>query len=257
MSTPNSPNAATRFSNRVENYVKFRPSYPEAVVTVLTRECGLQPDFIVADAGSGTGISAEIFLKHGCTVCGVEPNKEMREAAERLLAAYPNFKSIDANAEQTSLPSESADLVVAAQAFHWFDAAMAQKEFHRILKPNGYVVLMWNDRNITATPFLAAYDRFLHDCGTDYAAVNHKNIDDEKLKSFFAAGYKTIALENVQTFGYDGLKGRVLSSSYMPGSESHPKYAEMISALEHLFAAHTENGTVTLHYDTKLYIGKI
>ena len=110
-----------RFSNRVDAYVKYRPAYPQELITFLKQEGMLHSETIIADIGSGTGISSELFLKEGNTVIGVEPNQEMRETAEKLLTKYDNFKSINATAEHTTLKDKSVDLVIVAQAFHWFD----------------------------------------------------------------------------------------------------------------------------------------
>src|SRR5438876_6048912 len=138
------PDPTQRFSNRVENYVRYRPGYPKEVLTLLKAECGLKADSIIADIGSGTGILAELFLASGNRVFGVEPNREMREAGERLLQAYPRFTSIAGTAEATTLPNQSVDFITAGQAFHWFDRAQCLREFERILRPGGWVVLVWN-----------------------------------------------------------------------------------------------------------------
>ena len=144
----------TRFSDRVADYVRTRPGYPTAVLDILGTETGLNPATVVADVGAGTGLSAELFLRNGNTVFGVEPNREMREAAESLLAGYANFHSVAGSAESTTLPDASVDLIVAGQAFHWFDVPRARAEFRRILRPDGVVVLMWNTRRLDTTPFL-------------------------------------------------------------------------------------------------------
>ena len=145
-----------RFSSRVDNYVKYRPSYPPEVVELLAAECGLTPGALVADIGAGTGLLAELFLQNGYRVLGVEPNREMRQAGERLLGDYPHFTSIDGTAEVTTLADKSVDIITAGQAFHWFDREKARAEFARILRPGGWVALVWNERRVDATPFLAA-----------------------------------------------------------------------------------------------------
>src|SRR5213595_654680 len=127
-----------RFSNRVENYIKYRPGYPDAVIDLLTEECRLTQQSIIADIGSGTGILSELFLKNGNSVFAIEPNAAMRRTAEDLLRKHPKFTSIDAAAEATTLDIASVDFVTAAQAFHWFDRKNARKEFARILKPEGW-----------------------------------------------------------------------------------------------------------------------
>jgi len=247
-----------RFSDRVDNYVKYRPHYPDAVFDFLESEKIICKDFTIADIGSGTGISAGPLLKRNYTVYGIEPNKEMREAAEKFLASCKNFKSIEATAENTTLKNASIDTIIAGQAFHWFDRSQAKTEFKRILKPNGYVVLMWNDRQTNTTDFLKVYEDFLQMFGTDYKEVNHKNTQDKKIfNEFFGEGnYKEKVVDNFQDVDFTGLKGRVLSSSYMP-NEGHKDFDFMISCLKKIFMRYQEKGTVRLSYDTKIYYGQL
>lgn len=245
-----------RFSARVENYVKYRPSYPDAVIGFLRDAVGLKPQHRIADIGSGTGISTELFLKNGNTVYAVEPNRDMREAAERLLKAYPDFHSVAGTAEATTLPASTMDVAVAAQAFHWFDRPKAAAEFRRILKPDGVAVLIWNVRRTDATPFLIEYEKLLLTFGTDYQAVRHENIDAAALHEFFGALYSSQTFPFAQSLDYTGLRGRLESSSYVPAS-GQPQYAEMIAALERLFNTHQENSAVRVEYDTVVYHGKV
>jgi SAM-dependent methyltransferase len=245
-----------RFSNRVYNYVKYRPHYPEEIIPFLEKEGVLKPGYIIADIGSGTGISSELFLKHGFKVFGIEPNAEMREAAEKLLVPFKSFTSVNGTAENTGLTNNSVELVIAGQAFHWFDQRESKKEFIRILEPGGKALLMWNDRRTDTTDFLKVYEDFLHMCGTDYDKVNHKNIQDEKIFDawFGRNNYKTASFYNFQDFDFEGLKGRVLSSSYMP-AEGHVNYEYMIYCLKKIFLRYQENGKVRFEYDTKIYYG--
>jgi len=136
-----------RFSSRVDDYIKYRPTYPPAVVRLLMDECGLTTDSFVADVGSGTGILSELLLRYGSRVFGIEPNREMRAAAERLLQNYTHFASVDATAETTTLADRSVDFVTAGQAFHWFDAERAFAELARVLRPGGRVGILWNARD--------------------------------------------------------------------------------------------------------------
>jgi SAM-dependent methyltransferase len=247
-----------RFSDRVDNYVKYRPHYPAEVFDFLENEGLLAGKATVADIGSGTGISAEPLLQRGYAVYGIEPNKEMRQAAESMLKNYPAFKSIAATAEQTSLADQSIDLILAGQAFHWFDKEKSKAEFKRILKPAAPVVLLWNDRRTNTTDFLKVYEDFLQMFGTDYKEVNHKNTQDKKIfDAFFGKeNYREKSFYNYQDVDFAGLKGRVLSSSYMPG-EGHTDYEFMIYTLKKIFMRYQENGKVRLDYDTKLYYGKL
>ena len=245
-----------RFSNRVENYIRFRPSYPQAVIEVLRRNCQLTETDAIADIGSGTGILAEMFLRNGNLVYGVEPNRQMREAGERLLKGYGRFQSINATAEETRLPSMSVDFVTAGQAFHWFDQAQARREFKRILKPEGWVVLVWNERREDSTPFAQEYERLLRSYGTDYEEVGHKRIDKEALRPFFGDDFHSATFENSQSFDFEGLKGRLLSSSYAPVA-GHPQHAPMLFELERIFDEHQVNGQVAFEYDTNIYYGHL
>ncbi len=246
-----------RFSNRVENYVKYRPGYPLAILDLLAAKCGLTAAATVADVGSGTGILTRMLLGAASRVYGVEPNHEMRAAGERLLAGHPNFTSVAGAAEATTLPAGSIQIITAGQAFHWFDRLPARREFQRILQPGGWVVLLWNDRNTTDRPFFRAYEELLLTYGTDYAQVNHKNVDEKLLGEFFGpAGYGEASYPNDQTFDLMGLTGRLLSSSYAPET-GDPRHAPMLAALQTLFAAYQTNGTVTFDYDTTVYYGQL
>ncbi len=244
-----------RFSDRVANYVKFRPDYPEEVVDLLRHDCALHPDSIIADIGSGTGKLSELFLKNGNQVYGVEPNAAMREAAETILSQYERFVSRDGSAEHTGLQSSSIDFVIAGQAFHWFDQRKAYLEFNRILKPEGWVALVWNERRLDSTPFLKEYESLLLRSGTDYQQVRHENITSG-LTDFFARGLNTARFDNVQHFDFEGLSGRVLSSSYTPGPD-HPQFKSMMEELRQLFDRHARGGVVAIEYDTSVYYGKL
>jgi SAM-dependent methyltransferase len=245
-----------RFSTRVENYISYRPGYPAAVVETLRQEGGLDASSVIADIGSGTGLLAGMFLRRGNRVFGVEPNREMREAGERLLSAYPNFVSVNATAEATTLADRSLDFIIAGQAFHWFDRARAKAEFARVLKPGGYVALIWNER-LVSSPFLEAYEEWLKTYATDYTQVDHRRIDDRTLTEFFAPQpFTTRIFPNRQTFDYEGLRGRALSSSYVPEPD-HPRFAELMAELERIFQKYASDGAVSFEYETRMYYGKL
>jgi SAM-dependent methyltransferase len=245
-----------RFSNRVENYVKYRPHYPQAIIPYLEQEADLTPVTVVADIGAGTGISSLPFLEYGVKVMGVEPNKEMREMAEQLLQRYPNFKAVNGTAERTTLEDASVDLVVAGQAFHWFHQEETKMEFRRIARKGAYVALIWNERQ-TGADFEKGYEQLVRQYGVDYKDTSHRNIGPAQLAAFFApAAYKEHTFLNAQQFDYSGLKGRLLSSSYMPLSD-HPDYKPMINRLEELFERYNRHGMVHFHYVTRLYVGPL
>ena len=248
-------NPTKRFSDRVKNYVKSRPTYPTQVLQVLQRDTGLTSMSIVADIGSGTGISTQLFLQNGNQVYAVEPNAEMRLAAERNLSRYPGFYSVDAIAEKTALASQSVDYVVAAQAFHWFDRSATHPEFRRILRPRGWVVLVWNTRCIDTTPFLRGYEEILQRYGTDYKEIRHRNIEHSILLSFLGESMQCYRFPNHQLLDYEGLKGRLQSSSYTP-NESHPSFQNMMDELEQVFRQYAVNDRVSFDYETELYLAQ-
>jgi SAM-dependent methyltransferase len=241
-----------RFSDRVENYVKYRPGYPAQILDVFRAEMDLDENSVVADIGSGTGISARLFLENGNPVYGVEPNAEMRRAAEDLLRDFPKFVSVDGTAENTTLETASVDFVTAAQAFHWFDPERTRAEFRRILRPGGFVALMWNERLLDANDFLREYENFIIRYGRDYQQVRHDNIDVEKLNNFFRSDFSQRSFPNVQRLDFEGLRGRMLSSSYMP-TESDERFERMILELKSLFDKYAENGKIEILYDTNIF----
>jgi SAM-dependent methyltransferase len=247
----------TRFSDRVNDYAKSRPSYPAKIIDFLKSEIDLKPEQTVADIGCGTGILAELFLKNGNFVYGVEPNAEMRQAARNLLAEYPNFVLNDGTAEDTKLPNLSMEFIAAGQAFHWFQREPAKREFLRILKPGGYVLLLWNERESEADRFQWKYEEILRTYGKEYSRIDHRNLDSAAFEEFFAPReYRSKMFPNFQILDFDGLKSRLVSSSYMP-AEGQPNYAEMIHALKILFHAFEQDNRVIMKYVTRLYYGRL
>lgn len=245
-------NTVARFSNRVSNYVRYRPGYPPEVLELFASEMGMTVDSMIADIGSGTGLSAKLFLENGNTVHGVEPNAAMRAAAAEYLSAFSNFIGHDGTAERTTLETDSIDFVIAAQAFHWFDPDATRTELTRILRPGGYIALIWNERQLDTTPFLREYEKLLLRYATDYEKVRHENIDTERLAQFFETGYSHATFPNEQVFDFAGIRGRMLSASYMP-SEDDPLFPQLEKELRALFAKHSENDRIKVFYDTNIY----
>ncbi|MGQ0792696.1 MAG: class I SAM-dependent methyltransferase [Deltaproteobacteria bacterium] len=250
-------NAPTdRFSSRAPYYDKYRPGYPPKILDILAGECNLLASSVIADVGSGTGILSRLLLGNGNAVFGVEPNARMRLVAEESLRGYPKFTSVAGSAESSCLSADLADFIVVGQAFHWFDVDGARREFARILKRGGFVMLVWNDRRATSTPFLQAYEDLLLRFATDYQKVNSANFSIETIARFFGgSGFKSKRLDNFQQFDYEGLAGRLLSMSFAPlEGENH---AQMMEELRRIFLEHQENGRVTFEYDTRIYYGRI
>ena len=243
-------NPTGRFSNRVDNYVKFRPSYPEAIITFFREQFGLQPSHLVADIGSGTGLFAELLLKQGYRVTGVEPNDEMRAAGEAYLSTYKQFNTVKGTGEQTNLADHSVDLITVAQAFHWMEPQATRAEFLRVLKPGGHIALIWNLR-LKNTPFLKAYDELKNEFSTDYSTTGRDN--PSTLAAFFAPDTMHVNIfPYEQPMDFEAVKGQLLSASYMPLA-GQPGHEDMIQALTNLFDTHQQNGTITMAYETKVY----
>ncbi|MDB5056038.1 MAG: methyltransferase [Bacilli bacterium] len=245
-----------RFSNRVENYIKYRPSYPKEAINFLYVNLGFNEKSIIADIGSGTGIFTKLLLERGSKVVAIEPNKEMRNAAEVQLNEHHNFVSINGTAEDTQLEVQSVDYIVSAQSFHWFDRRLAKIEFSRILRPSGKVILIWNNRRTDQNAIDRAYENLLSTYGKDYAQVRHTNINENDLRAFFKDGiYTKKSFENHQDFDFDGLSGRMLSSSYIPMPDE-TNHNEMMEKLKIIFNEYNESGKVTIAYDTEIYYGE-
>ncbi|MCA1816809.1 MAG: class I SAM-dependent methyltransferase [Acidobacteria bacterium] len=247
---------ATRFNDRVENYAAHRPGYPPGVSDLLREELGLTKVSKVADVGSGTGFLSELLLGEGCEVTCVEPNDAMRAVAEANLKSYPNFRSVKGTAEATTLDAASFDFVTAAQAFHWFDPEGARREFRRILKPGGRVVLVWNMRRLDSSPFLRDYESLLREFGTDYAQVNCEQVSDERIAEFFGGEFGVKSFDNFQPVDFASLRGRLLSSSYVP-LEGHPNHEPMLARLRRVFDEHQREGRVRIEYDAKVFYGRL
>jgi SAM-dependent methyltransferase len=243
--------AKQRFSNRVADYVRYRPGYPAVILDLLRTECGLRPGHVIADIGSGTGLLSELFLKNGNRVYGVEPNEAMRRAGEEYLASYDGFSSIEASADS------SIDFVTAGQAFHWFEPNAARSEFIRILKTAGWVVITWNDRRMEEKRLTREYEELLERFGIDYKRVKDAYPEAHHIRGFFCSDhFHSRDLPNEQVLDWDGLSGRLRSSSFAL-TEGHPNYAPMMAELDRIFRAHQRDGYVRMEYFTRIYFGQM
>lgn len=257
MTAPHGSDPTSRFSDRVEEYARWRPGYPTAVLDAIGSEIGLRPEQVVADVGSGTGLLSRMFVENGNVVYGVEPNRAMAAVAEVELSPSGRFHSVDGRAEATGLPDASVDLVTAGQAFHWFSVPETRVEFRRILRPRGGVALVWNLRKLDSTPFLREYEAFVRHWSTDYAEVSARYADQTELRAFFGeGGWREHRFCSAQRFDLEGLRGRLLSSSYTPRA-GDLRRERMLAALPGLFAAHACDGKVAFEYDTRLFVGRL
>jgi SAM-dependent methyltransferase len=245
-----------RFSGRVDNYVRYRPGYPPEVLEALRRECGLRPEHVVAEIASGTGIFTRLLLENGNRVFAVEPNAEMRAASSPLQELFPNLVPVIGTAEETTLHDVSVDFITAAQAAHWFHPQQARAEFERILKPNGWCVLLWNERLTTGTRFLEDYEQLLHTYCAEYKEKRHGKTA-VIVREFFGEGqYQERIFKYAQQFDLAGLAGRLLSSSYCP-LEGDTNYGPMLRELERIFNAHARQNMVQIDYDTRVYFSQL
>lgn len=245
-----------RFTDRVDDYVRFRPGYPDAVLDVLAAECGLAPGSVVADLGAGTGQLTRLLVDRGCRVLAVEPNDAMRAALARAFGRVRGVKAIAGRAEATTLPDRSVDVVTAAQAFHWFDVARVRGEVRRILRPGGGIALVWNIRDVDASPFMRAYEALVQEYSIDPDASRRIHGKPEDVAAFFGDTTATVRrLPNAQVFDFEGLKGRLLSSSYAPAA-GHPRHETMLAALRALYEEHAEQGRVRFAYSTEVWCAR-
>lgn len=246
-----------RFSSRADYYTKYRPHYTPELISVLREECGLEPDWTIADVGSGTGLSAELFVANGNLVYGIEPNMEMRAYAEILYKDCPNFISINGSAEDTTLPDGLADMVIAGEAFHWFDKKLAKREFVRISKPGGWIVIFWNRRQPAASQFMTKFTEIMAKYAIPDGSEKQRRVERQQLTDFFAPSPMIIrTTENIQTLDEEGLIGRTLSQSSMP-EPSHESYKDMEKELKDLFNKYQENGKVSIIHNTEIFIGRV
>jgi SAM-dependent methyltransferase len=252
---PEDFNPKGRFSDRVDYYVKYRPRYPAVAIEFFIEQAAIEAPQRIADVGSGTGILSEALLQRGFTVLGIEPNAAMRRAAEDHLRGYDQFISSDTSAEKTGLDSASVDAITCGQSFHWFDLPPTKAEFKRILKPGGMVGLLWNNWQNADDPLAVAYRALMTSFGIDYNKTHHTRVGEADFNAFFKTFERT-TFPNPLHYNLDGLKGRSLSSSYVP-LPGHPNYAAMMAGLEALFAEFQQDAQVTFLYEAEVYWGTL
>ena len=243
-----------RFSDKVDNYVKFRPTYPAKTIELIIQKSNIDQSSAIADIGAGTGKFTKLLLEQDLQVSAVEPNGNMRGAAEAELSAYSNFTSINGSAEQTGLPDNSIDLITVAQAFHWFDHDKCKIEFGRVLKPGGHVALIWNRRD-KRSAFMAEYEQIIKRLHNEYPNLTHDKMTAYVFNAFFK-NHETFNICWKQPCDFTSLWGRAQSSSYAP-APGHPNHLPLRDALWALFEKHQQDGKVDFEYETELIIGSL
>lgn len=245
-------------SNKVENYIRYRPSYPNKLIEYLYNEGGFSKESVIADVGSGTGNFTRFLLERGSRVVAIEPDNLMRTAAERLLGdEFQRFVSIKGTGENTTLSDASVHHIVCANSFHFFDSQKCREEFSRILKPNGTVTLIWNRRDVEADPFTHEYERLIRRYSKSSEKKDLHKISPTEFSDFFGTDrFAFISLPNMQILDMDGMKGGLLSHEDLP-SFGHEGYNEMLQDLRTLFDHYNQSGKVILHYETEAYAGQL
>ena len=255
-------NPTGRFSGLADIYAKFRPSYPDEAIQFILERCKLVEESLLVDIGSGTGISSRLFAGRGLHVIGVEPNADMRAKADAEISddLRACLFYVDGQAETTGLPAASADAVLCAQSFHWFDPAKALAEFHRILKPDGWTVLIWNERD-ASDEFTLAYGDFMHQFSLLHTVEGTKSLEVERglsgvalLKSDLFGDSSRTVFNNSQILDADGLVGRAFSASYAPKENVAAQNFE--AAIRDLFARFEKSGSVNIIYETSVYCAR-
>jgi len=257
MPAPSTLDPLGRFSNRVKDYVRYRPSYPAELIGHLRAHAGLGPASEAADVGAGTGIFTRLLLETGARVFAVEPNDAMRGAAEAELSGHPSLTSVKGTSEQTGLEDGSVDLITCAQSFHWFEPVATRREFRRIARPRAWCALVWNMLAKDDSEFARDFHGISEKYGTDYESVRQRSMEVEaSYPSFFGnKNWREHSFGNSQVLDLAGMEGRLLSASYAP-KEGHPNHAPMLASLRELFNRWQRDGLVRMNYRTALILGQ-
>jgi SAM-dependent methyltransferase len=248
-------NNVASFTGRVEEFAKYRPGYPEQIISLLENKIGFDPSKDIADLGCGTGKLSRVFLNNGNLVFGVEPNEEMRTMSEKLLSKFINFISVEGTAEVTALATNSVDVITVGQAFHYFDLKKAKKEFKRILRKDGDAVIVWNERS-NNSQVMKAVNKILLSLNQEHEEAEKNLVDKNLLKAFFGEEkVGTSTFPNYQMLDLAGLKGRIHSISYVPASGSENK--RVMNDVKDVFEKFNNGGQVKIEYTTKVFWGKM
>ncbi len=250
-------NSIDRFSGRAETYSRYRLRYPAAIVLDrINRWCGLQPHWLIADIGAGTGMLSEVFLSNGNPVIAIEPNEEMRASCNELLALWPQLEVRDGTAEATGLPAHSVSIVSAGRAFHWFDVLRALTEFRRILQPRGWLVLVSLGRAKDDTPQYRDFEALLTSSSTDYTYVRAGYRVHDNLDGVFLANRHSEQIPLEQTLTWEDFLGQTMSLSVVP-QPSDPRFPTFTHQLRDYFQTYAANNLLTVPATCWIDAGRI
>lgn len=243
------------FSTKVADYVASRPDYPTALFDALRVACNLQPGDAVADIGAGTGLLTHGLLSQGYAVIAIEPSTNMRAAADSALVSFPAYNSASGSAERIPLPAACVALITAAQAFHWFDIAAARAEFLRVLKPQGKVALIWNDR-VLSDPLHTALDGIFAQHGGAKRGAMLAHDERSEVPAFFGTNTPLeLTWPHEHLLSEAALLSLVFSRSYMPARDSAAGQ-EAYEQVHRLFEQLATGGRIAVRYNTIAIIGR-
>jgi SAM-dependent methyltransferase len=246
-----------RFTDRAEVYARCRPGYPLEVLSILRQECGLTPARVIADVGCGTGLLTLLFLQNGNPVFGVEPNDAMRAQAEDCLSDYLRFTSVAGRSEATTLPDASVDFVTVAQAIHWFEPQATSAEFARLLRPDGWLAIVRNNRRTTTAGVAQEAEAALREVRRQPAHGEGRwDLSDDTLVAYFGpGGWQVRTCDHAQELDEARFLGLWESRSTFP-APGEPGHGEAMAELTAVFARHQRGGFVTVEYETEVYFGR-
>lgn len=245
-----------KFDKKGGIYSKARPSYPDELFVYLKEHNLISGSTVVADIGSGTGIFTEKLCPYVSKIFAIEPNDDMRSVAEVKYAAHENIISVNGSAENTKLSDKSVDFITVAQAFHWFDRQTFKAECQRILKIDGNILLVWNDRDTESELIMENYDINRRFCPNFNGSSNGIDFSKNAFTDFFKGNFDVVQFRNDLIYNENAFISRCLSSSYAP-KPGEKNYNEYVADLQELFKKHSQNGTVPYPYITRCYIGKV
>lgn len=246
-----------RFSGRVQAYLAYRPRFPRGIITFLREHGALRDGAVVADIGAGTGMLAEIFLEAGHRVIAVEPNDEMLEACRALAAQQPALRVIQGQAEATTLPDASVDLIAVGRAMHWFDWPRAHREFARILRPGGWVLVATNGHRDSGAPVSNRISAILRKWRTDSAEADTRRDFSERLREFLdTSSWHRTTLHHAMTVDFQTLLGYAESLSAIP-RPGERGYEGMVAELRAVFEEYEHDGNLVTPLACELYLGRV